>query len=348
MATRTDRLADELRSRICAGRWKVGEALPSFRTLALEFKVGMNTVRHAMARLAEEGLVDPVRGVGAVVRDKDAGGFRGVVLFITAGRSFNYHAAVVMAEVEERLSCEGFVIAHARTPEVRPGKLDFSLLDIQYALNPVMVIVVSRLGAVREYVARKGVPYVLVGADVPRDPACAGRVVTRFDRALEGLAGWIRETGVRRILEVGFGERSSVLRPLLSGDGVSVRQICVPHDDSYQPMENVTRPAMAQFEGFLRKCRKMPDLICVTDDFVAQGVFAVLQAHRIAVPADVRMVLFANRGNVFPLPTGIPVVESDPYALGAAIARTVCRVLSGEGRYLETTVDVQWRTPSGE
>lgn len=60
--------AAHLRSRIKAGKWKVGETLPRLSELAAERKVSEHTIRNAVNRLAEEGLVRVVRGTGAIIQ----------------------------------------------------------------------------------------------------------------------------------------------------------------------------------------------------------------------------------------------------------------------------------------
>jgi DNA-binding GntR family transcriptional regulator len=60
------RIADTLRARLA--ELSPGSPLPSETALAGEFGVVRNTVRRAMARLADEGLVETVPGRGRVVR----------------------------------------------------------------------------------------------------------------------------------------------------------------------------------------------------------------------------------------------------------------------------------------
>lgn len=61
-------IADDLRARITAGDYAVGDRLPSLLALQREFDVpGINTVRHALQVLAEQGLVRTDRGRGTFV-----------------------------------------------------------------------------------------------------------------------------------------------------------------------------------------------------------------------------------------------------------------------------------------
>lgn len=60
--------AAHLRARIQAGEWEVGATLPRITELAEERQVSAHTIRNALAKLAEEGLVRIVRGTGAIVQ----------------------------------------------------------------------------------------------------------------------------------------------------------------------------------------------------------------------------------------------------------------------------------------
>lgn len=60
-------LATDLRARIEAGEFAPGRALPSRKRLEQEYDVGQKTAEHALRYLADEGLIEPVRGKGHYV-----------------------------------------------------------------------------------------------------------------------------------------------------------------------------------------------------------------------------------------------------------------------------------------
>ncbi len=76
---RTPRYAEilrTLREDIAAGRYPVGGSLPSESELCRIFSASRFTVREALRRLQEDGMVDRVQGAGSrVVRDAPAGVF---------------------------------------------------------------------------------------------------------------------------------------------------------------------------------------------------------------------------------------------------------------------------------
>lgn len=69
MTTRWMEIAVKIRDRIVDGTYPAGTKIPAIPALMKEFGVARDTVRDAVSRLTNEGLVTPLRGVGTVVRD---------------------------------------------------------------------------------------------------------------------------------------------------------------------------------------------------------------------------------------------------------------------------------------
>jgi DNA-binding GntR family transcriptional regulator len=63
-------LADILRGMIESGEIQPGKLLPSQRTLMQRYEVSDGTVKHALALLREEGLVDTEQGRGTYVVER--------------------------------------------------------------------------------------------------------------------------------------------------------------------------------------------------------------------------------------------------------------------------------------
>jgi DNA-binding GntR family transcriptional regulator len=66
-------LADRLLGDIRSGKLKVGDTLPGELALVGEFGVSRHTVREALRRLEDIGLIDRSPGIGTVVRARDGG-----------------------------------------------------------------------------------------------------------------------------------------------------------------------------------------------------------------------------------------------------------------------------------
>ena len=63
-------IADQIRAYLVSGRLKPGARLATVRELAIDLGVNHNTVATAYSRLAEEGFLRLVRGVGAEVVER--------------------------------------------------------------------------------------------------------------------------------------------------------------------------------------------------------------------------------------------------------------------------------------
>jgi GntR family transcriptional regulator len=60
-------IADEVQRAVSVGILKPGESLPATRQLAIDLKLNPNTVQHAYRTLAQEGVIEIRRGLGAFV-----------------------------------------------------------------------------------------------------------------------------------------------------------------------------------------------------------------------------------------------------------------------------------------
>lgn len=67
LLTKSQQVEHYLRHAIAGGRWAVGEALPSERQLLAEFGISRTTLRDALGRLANEGIITRKSGSGTHV-----------------------------------------------------------------------------------------------------------------------------------------------------------------------------------------------------------------------------------------------------------------------------------------
>ncbi|WP_192805297.1 GntR family transcriptional regulator [Noviherbaspirillum aerium] len=67
---RYEQLRDALRARVTSGEWPPGSMLPSETDLAREYKVALGTMRQALSRAVEDGLLERVHGKGTFVRSE--------------------------------------------------------------------------------------------------------------------------------------------------------------------------------------------------------------------------------------------------------------------------------------
>ena len=60
-------IMEQIRRLIALGNWKVGQALPSIRQLAVDLQVSVITVKRAYLELEHEGIIATQHGKGSVV-----------------------------------------------------------------------------------------------------------------------------------------------------------------------------------------------------------------------------------------------------------------------------------------
>ena len=61
------KIHNEIKQMIEAGKWRVGDRIPSERVLALEFDVSRMTLRQAVQTLVDEGILERHVGSGTYV-----------------------------------------------------------------------------------------------------------------------------------------------------------------------------------------------------------------------------------------------------------------------------------------
>jgi len=72
----SDQIYEQIRDMIYRGEYSPGQRLMSERDLASLFTVGRPTVREAIQKLIEQGLIESKRGVGAFVLDENSTHFK--------------------------------------------------------------------------------------------------------------------------------------------------------------------------------------------------------------------------------------------------------------------------------
>ena len=124
------RIADAIRAGIASGQYPPGSKLPGLPALAQTYKASLVTVRLALARLRQEGLIMSQQGVGNFVREQPPVRRYGI------GR---YSRSVWASEAPQRLlDAEGAAQGRAVGQETETG------------LEPAPAWVAERLAGVSE------------------------------------------------------------------------------------------------------------------------------------------------------------------------------------------------------
>ncbi len=111
----SDQIYEQIRDMIYRGEYAPGQRLMSERDLAALFGVGRPTVREAIQKLVEQGLIESKRGVGAFVLDESAR-FRKLSPFLQVLTKENF-SVVEFLEVRMALEAKGAELAAKRATD---------------------------------------------------------------------------------------------------------------------------------------------------------------------------------------------------------------------------------------
>ncbi|NMI01055.1 GntR family transcriptional regulator [Pseudonocardia acidicola] len=105
----SQRLAEALRTDIDAGRYRPGDRLPSYRALAREHDIAVNTAQAAMRLLAADGRVTVRKSAGAFVAERSDDGKQVASVTISRDELAVLHRQVerarrALAEVDRALA----------------------------------------------------------------------------------------------------------------------------------------------------------------------------------------------------------------------------------------------------
>lgn len=110
----SDKVYEQLRDMIYRGELRAGEKLMSERDMALALNVGRPTVREAIQKLTEQGLIESRRGVGTFVLGEETRRSNKPLLQLLNGQDFTI---VELLEVRLVLESNSAVLAARRATE---------------------------------------------------------------------------------------------------------------------------------------------------------------------------------------------------------------------------------------
>ncbi len=321
----TAQVSQGLRAAIRNGVLKVGEPLPSREELARRLGVSECVVRAALRDLASDRLVagKPRRGhvVLAVPQERRPK----LVLDVETASCGSFCSRISMVECAHAIQSQGHRVlsvvlgADSReTPYLSP---------LQEALRqrPDLVVVrvsSSRRAVVTGLLASCGCPYAtLTLGNRARSPGrFAGNLCHNVDDAISDMVAACVRTGVRSALQVDFGVDTYIRAdPAFAHAGIFVERLSVPLSVNAS-LDDIAEAARVATERRVSH-GTLPDVVYVSDDYLAQGVCEAFRRRGISCPRDTRLVVYANKGSgLFPF-GDLARIEFDPRRDGREIAR---------------------------
>lgn len=320
-------LADGFRRAILTGYYRPGERLPNYAEIAATLGVSIRAPRDAMKILVKENLVRSRTRVGCEVMPRGGRNWKGRILGVVhAEFEASYYQAKLMGALRRRLVREGYSFLPVSVDESPDGGPDFSQFDVLLGERADFVFALYPSDAVATHIARAGVR-ALACVDVQKAPGLA-KIGDRRVKSFEGFARRLVEEGVRSVLLVNYADWTG-LGNQLRRRGIKVERMTVPEVRGTGYLETIKRMAMDMILRRFAPGRRIPDLICFCDDFVAFGGLLALAHRGIRVPGETCVVTLSNRGFAPVWPTSVARFEVDPEADGLFLAERIIDRLEG-------------------
>ena len=301
-------LTTDFRERILDGRLPAGTRLLNDNVLAAQYQLSRDTVRQALAHLADEGLIERIQGRGTFVCQPPPKGQdvsvvpeqKQIGLLLSIGdRSGSSYPQDILVGVEHAIKSHGYSISLSYTE----GDQEQQAREIaRMSGNHVAGLIICP-------VTRN------VNADVIRQIQAVHVPLIFVDRYLSGLSidyvgadnrgGGYRATehliilGHRRIgfifLEKETMETTSSVKERWQGYFDALQKYGVPYDPSLIMADANLKYASASsgIQEFLQRTDR-PSAVFAVNDFVALDVMQAAHALHLRIPQDLALVGFDN------------------------------------------------------
>ena len=324
--------ADGFRKAILSGYYRPGDVLPTFRELAKMLGTSIRIPIEAFKILSAEGLVVSRQGSGSVVLSPGERVWKGCVAFVSVGADSSPFTNLLAAAMREQISNAGYLFVRAAVPVLPDGSYDYAALDMLLGKTVSLAILIYDYPEVARHIAERGVPYIAYLTARRPLPSCLAQVVQNRGSAVPAFVAHCRAAGIRSVVQIAPETSYHNATEALAAAGIRSEFLHVPYvksADPYMMIEDIRRSAFAYCRDFLKRAKRLPDLLTVADDFYAEGALTAIAACGLRIPDDLKFVAWANRG--FGPVWSIPLtrVELDPHRSGSVLAEAALAYLAG-------------------
>lgn len=329
--TLTRQVAEGFRNAIVTGFYKPGDQLPSRDVLAAELGVSEYVVRAALSELSADRMVTGRPRLGyrvAEVLPKRKGK---LVLDVSLENYGSYSYGISLVECARAIRRAGHRIQQVVLGLDSPDNPFLSPLKAALSQRPDFVFLrtaASLRRIVTAMVVDAGCPYatVTLGAFRKSPGRYVGEIELDPSAAIAEFADDCVATGVLSVLQVDMGPDTFVTaEKALASRNIAIERLSVRRSGS-DDLDAIVQRAFRAMDGRIAK-GGLPDLVLVTDDYLALGVCEALRKRRIRIPEDVKFVGYANQGSgLFPF-KDMARLEFAPRRDGREIGRCIVEYL---------------------
>ncbi len=334
-------------------RYQAGDRLPSERLLAGRFGVSMVTVREAVLKLCQEGLLERRQGSGTYVLDHRQSRHVALLIELELGSARLSHFYWRVIRLLPQLLDERGIACRLYAGHYIPGqpRLTPTYPEFLDAFERGDLLGVAALATIlppewRKRLEGSGLP--LVGTNstwrhhLYFDGYTAGRRATQ----------WLLDRGRRRIAFLGgrlCGPDLICERTLYDGYQEALQGAGVAVPSHWVRGEGATgEPGIGweRFREIWSAERRKPDALVIGDDMLFRDAAAAMLDLRLQVPDDLLIVSHANRGSDIFYPPAVARMESDPDAYAHRAAHALEALLQGEPVDQAQVIPMEWIEPA--
>lgn len=337
MASKYKTITAELRRQIEAGVYPPGSMLPVELTLCDKFGVSRQTIRQALALLADEGYIQRRQGSGSRVLDRKAQLPRRTVAVITTYIS-NYIFPSILREIESVL-CENNATPTLFSTQNQIANERKILKTLLEGTPPDGILVEGtktvypnpNLDLYRQLMDR-GIPMVFLHGVYPELQAPVYVLDDNFGGARQ-LVQYLYKKGHRSIMAMFKGDDLQGLQRY-SGFVHALRDLNLSLDDRQVLWYNTeNRDHLLSEEIFANKLqplwRNCSAMVCYNDE-VAARVIGLLTAKGLRIPEDMAVVSFDN--SIYSELSSVPItsLSHGEHNVGRMAAELLIRLFNGQ------------------
>lgn len=330
---KSDRIVKELRSAIQAGEYRPGDRMASENELAAHYGVSRQTVRKALAALAEEGYVRAEHGRGTFVSERGRKDSRNIAVVTTYLADYIFPR--VIQGIDQVLTENGYSILLKNTRNSRhiEAKCLDELLgkDIDgLIIEPSKSQIFCRHAHLYEQLEARGIPYVFI-------QGCFKQMSDRPHVLMDDcMGGWtitdhLIRTGHRRIAGVfkaddtqGIERHRGYVRALQDAG-----MLYDPDRVIWYHTEDRTLAPAAGVAALVR-AENTPDAVVCYNDEIAVEVIRALAGLGLRVPEDVSVTGYDNSLLAENFQSGITTIAHPHEELGRIAANLLLKMIKGE------------------
>jgi DNA-binding LacI/PurR family transcriptional regulator len=246
---------------------------------------------------------------------------------------FGSYQAELGSRVQQALVKAGYACMQVLVPgTVSGGKCRYDVSSLKFTLgyHVDFAILFFDSSAAARILNQHGIAYAMVGCGEKEPPGCVGSVGFDYSSAADALVQRCRRLKIKSAVQIckGGAEYSLARRLSSAGVKVTVMKVKANRGRSRGRLWELQQATLDLFREWRSgNSEAWPDMIYVTDDYVASAALLALEHLRVQIPREVRLVVFSNRG-FGPVAWGsLARIENDASEHGAVVSKGVLEFL---------------------